>query len=619
MRFLSAGALWWLMLGAVIIFFYLLKLKRKRRVVPSVFLWQRAMEEIEANAPFRKLRRNLLLLLQLLALAALVFALARPLVTTRALAAGSSIIVIDSTASMSARDEDGNTRLSRARDLAREMVGSLGGDDRAAIIESSSRVTVRSALTSDRATLRSAIDEIRETDAPGSLADALLLAEQLAKAERDAGIVVISDGGGQSSFGDSSPSPFGAADKLSAARAAALRLVRVGNRADNVGLIALNSRPNPATGRQEMFASVANFGNQPKDVNLELRVEGQLADARQLTVAAGDRAALVFDALPQRGGLVEVKLAIDDDLAADNLAYAVLPDSRRLRVAVAGDNPFLLQALAVNPAIDARKLISGSAPLADFDCVITDGDVAAEILSSEKPLLAINPQDAAGYWQAAGQVENPAVTSFDRSHPVNGYLSYADLHVEAMTKRETGNWLRPVAQSGTDALIVAGEKGGRRVVMLGFDLAKSDLPLKIEFPILLANSIAWLTGREAVAEERAVRAGQPVLLRAQAAEAQVTTPEGDEQPVALKDGAAAFAETLRAGVYEVQGAPSFAVSLLSEAESDTTPKESIRTRAGEVSGQEESFSAEREAWRWLLLLGLAILAFEWYAYHRRIA
>src|SRR6185503_9333340 len=144
MRLLSSTTLWWLLLAGIIIFFYLLKLKRKRTVVPSVLLWSRALEEVEANAPFKKLRRNLLLLLQLLALIALVFALARPLVTTRALATGSTVIIIDSTASMSARDEDGGSRLDRAKQLAREMIAGLSTGDRAAIIESSARVTVRS-------------------------------------------------------------------------------------------------------------------------------------------------------------------------------------------------------------------------------------------------------------------------------------------------------------------------------------------------------------------------------------------------------------------------------------------------------------------------------------------
>src|SRR2546422_8485444 len=84
-----------------------------------------------------------------------VFTLARPLVVTRALASGSTVIVIDSTASMRSRDEDAGSRLDRAKQLAREMIDSLSGSDRAAIIETSSRVTVRSPLTSDHAALAS--------------------------------------------------------------------------------------------------------------------------------------------------------------------------------------------------------------------------------------------------------------------------------------------------------------------------------------------------------------------------------------------------------------------------------------------------------------------------------
>jgi len=243
MRFLSAGALWWLLLGAVIIFFYLLKLKRKRRVVPSVFLWQRALEEVEANAPFRRLRRSLLLLLQLLALAALAFALARPLVTTSALASGSTVIIIDATASMSARDEDGRSRLDRAKDLARDMIAGLGGNDRAAIIESSSRVIVRGPLTSDSSALYSAINDIQETDAAGDLSDAILLAGQIAKAEPDSGIVVIGDGGGTSSSASADQSSNNILSTIQPSTSGPpLRFVRVGRRADNAGIIALNSR-----------------------------------------------------------------------------------------------------------------------------------------------------------------------------------------------------------------------------------------------------------------------------------------------------------------------------------------------------------------------------------------
>ena len=234
-------------------------------------------------------------------------------------------------------------------------------------------------------------------------------------------------------------------------------------------------------------------------------------------------------------------------------------------------------------------------------------------------MLVINPPDATGLWRATGQREHPEVNSVDRSHPVNSFLNYADLHVENVTNRETASWLKPIASDGNDPLIWAGDDGRRRIVMIGFDLARSDLPLKVEFPILLANSMSWLAGRESPATERAIRAGQTKTIHTSAPSAIITTTDGDTREVAARDGSIVFADTLRVGKYEVKAAPPFAVSLLSEAESNTVPRDSIKTRAGEVSGQPETFSSEREAWRWIGLFGLAALMIEWWAYHRRIA
>lgn len=614
MRFVSASALWWLLVGAIIILFYLLKLKRNRRVVPSVLLWQRALEEIEANAPFKKLRRNLLLLLQLLALAAIVFALARPLVTMRALASGNTIIIIDATASMSARDEEGSSRLDRAKQLAREMIAGLSRGDRAAVIESSARVTVRSPLTEDHAALSSAIGDIQETDAAGDLTDAVRLAEQIAKAERDAHIVIISDGGGSTLAIDSASRRD--SDQSAAPRNSSLRFVRVGRSADNVGIVALNSRPTPS-GNREMFASIANFSETERTVSLELKVDRQLIDARAVTVAANAQSGIVFDALPQAGGLAELRLAVDDDLASDNVAYTQLSDARRVRVGVASENPFLLQALSVNTEIDARKLGSG-ASAASFDCIIVEGATGVEFIASNRPVLAINPQDVAGLWRSTAQIAQPQITSIDRAHPVNAYLSFGDVHIESATGRETESFLAPVIASGNDALAWAGDDGRRRIVMIGFDLAKSDLPLKVEFPILLANSITWLSGRDSDASERVVRAGQPAIIRTSATSATITTPNGETSEAAASDAIISFADTLRVGTYEVSGGAWFAVTLASESESNIMPRDSIKTRAGEVTGQAEEFSSERDIWRWVALAVLVLLMIEWLVYHRRI-
>ncbi|HLG17293.1 MAG TPA: VWA domain-containing protein [Blastocatellia bacterium] len=608
---LSSSALWWLSLGAIIIFFYLLKLRRKRHLVPSVLLWKRALEELEANAPFRKLRRSLLLLLQLFALAAIVFALARPLVSTSSLAAGSTIIVIDSTASMGARDEAGGSRLDRAKGIAREMIDTLGGDDRAAVVEAASAVAVRSPLTSDRASLRNAIDEVRETEAAGDLADSLRLAEQIARSERASGIVVISDGAGASSSASSSAAAGSASTSL-----VPIRYVRVGRRSDNVAIVAMNSRfVREAAG--ELFASIANFSDHPRTITAELRVEGQLVDARTVSLEANQRTAQVFDLAPELAGLAELKLSVDDDLAADNVAYTFLSSARRARVVVASQNPFLLQALAANSEIEPRRLIEGRGDYSDFDCLITEGAIPAGVIESNRPLLAINPQDAAGLWQATEERANLQITSVERSHPVNEYLSYADLHIETATARNVAPWLKPIASAASDPLIWAGENSGRRAVLIGFDLSKSDLPLKVEFPILIANAVTWLASRESSTDERALRTGQPVKLRAAGTAVRVTDPAGESTDVAMKDGEGVFAGTTKAGVYTVKDGAPIAASLLSAAESDTTPRDSIMTSAGEVGGKGETFQSEREAWRWIALLGLAVLSLEWWVYHRR--
>jgi len=614
MRLLSSSALWWLLLAAIIIFFYLLKLKRTRTVVPSVLLWTRALQEVEANAPFKKLRRSLLLVLQLLALAALVVALARPLVITRALASGSTVVIIDSTASMSARDENGGSRLDRAKQLAREMIEGLGGDDRAAVIESSARVTVRSPLTSDVAALTEAIAQVKETDAPGNLSDASRLAEQIAKSERDVSVVIISDGAGSPIAPQNDPPPELAARSSEDSRAGAVRFVRVGRRSDNVGIIAMNSRQIGGSSRREVFASIANFSDRDRTIGVEFKVEGKLIDARSLELGPNDRRGMVFESAPGQGALAELRLDVQDDLDADNVAYAFLSSTRKVRVGVISESPFLIEALAANTDISASKISAGSNG-AEFDCLVSDGATGIE---GNRPLLAINPPDAAGLWRATGQRDHPEITSVERSHPVNSFLSYGDLHVENVTSRETAAWLKPIVSAGNDPLIRAGDDGQRRIVMIGFDLARSDLPLKVEFPILLANAMSWLAGKDSPATERAVRAGQPATIQTAAASTSITTPDGETHEVASRDGSVVFADTLRVGTYDVTAAPPFAASLLSEAESNTAPRDSIKTRAGEARGQTETFYSEREAWRWVSVFGLALLSLEWWVYHRRI-
>ena len=64
MTFLSPLAFALLALIPPIIALYLLKLRRQEYEVSSVYLWQRFVRDVEINARCQRLRRSLLLLLQ---------------------------------------------------------------------------------------------------------------------------------------------------------------------------------------------------------------------------------------------------------------------------------------------------------------------------------------------------------------------------------------------------------------------------------------------------------------------------------------------------------------------------------------------------------------------------
>jgi hypothetical protein len=62
------------------------------------------VRDLEANAPWQRLRRNLLLFIQLLFLSALILALARPYIWSEDFSGHTLILIVDTSASMAASD-----------------------------------------------------------------------------------------------------------------------------------------------------------------------------------------------------------------------------------------------------------------------------------------------------------------------------------------------------------------------------------------------------------------------------------------------------------------------------------------------------------------------------------
>ena len=235
----------------VVIVFYLLKRKRVVKLVSSTLLWQKFLADTQASAPFQKLRKNWLLYLQLLLLLLAVLALARPYVKTDATPSQKRVVILDGSASMKATDET-PSRFEKARTEALKWVDSLRSGDEMVIILAGANTEVRASPTTDKATLRRALENCQPSDSPTRLAPALKMADSLIRdldRKSNPEIHLFSDG---------------AVPELAEFENKALPLIyhKVGQRTENLGITALDVRANPEDARQRaIYASVINVSS----------------------------------------------------------------------------------------------------------------------------------------------------------------------------------------------------------------------------------------------------------------------------------------------------------------------------------------------------------------------
>ena len=89
-----------LALVPVIIFMYLLKQKADKKEVPSLFLWRETYHNIEANTPWEKLKKNWLMILQIILFLILIFALMSPYLKNLGKSNQHVVVVIDNSGSV---------------------------------------------------------------------------------------------------------------------------------------------------------------------------------------------------------------------------------------------------------------------------------------------------------------------------------------------------------------------------------------------------------------------------------------------------------------------------------------------------------------------------------------
>lgn len=621
MSFLTPLGLLGGLLAIPIILLYMLRLRRREVPVSSNFLWQQILLDREANTPWQRLRRNLLLLLQLLILAALVLALARPFIIVPSVSAGQTALLLDASASMNATDSADGTRFEEARRRALEIVDTMGAADRMTVIRVAQVPEVLAPYTADRAALRSAISSAQPSLASSDWSAALTLAAAGAAGAEDFSIVLVSDGG----LGNAATLP---------AIPGQVQLVPVGQiDSSNVAITALATRA-LAGGAPQLFAQVNNYGDTDAEVVFDLRLDGELFTAERITIPAGGSQSITsIGNLPPDFRIIQAGLTLPaesttiDALAADNRAWAVAPAGATRRVLLMSPgNYFIEQVLRSLPSVElvtgdvARGLPNNPFDLYIFDRwlppSLPDGDMLIIDPPASTPLFAVAEPSPA--------TANPSVRTAD---PRMTYVDFGSVNVAAF-KPVSAAWAEPLITVDGGALLLAGEVDSRQIAILTFNLFESDLPLQIAWPVLVSSLLDWYQPQNIVSVPDGLQIGDSVFIRPPltASSVRVTLPDGTTRDLPAGRDALVFADTAQPGIYtldvlengDITATSSFAINLFDPDESDIRPNTALTLGEVTIAQATEEEVGQREFWPLLALVALLILLVEWFAYHRRL-
>lgn len=617
MPFLAPFAFLLGLLAIPIIIMYMLRLRRREVTVSSTLLWQKLIRDRAANAPWQRLKRNLLLFLQLLILAALVLALARPFLPTTSLVSGHTIVLLDASASMQATDVEPN-RFAVAQNEVQTLINDLRGDNQMTLIKVGNTPTTLLTGSDDRAALREAVSNAEVEYGTADWATAVALATGAAQGYQDARVVIVSDG---SLPADLPPLPV---ETL---------YLPVGSTSENLAISALATRDSKSG--PQLFASVSNNGMQDQTALLSIKLDGQLSDSRRISVPAGHSSAITWD-IPANTSTIHARLTDQesDYLVLDDEAWAVHASGVQNQALLVTDgNLFLEQVLSVLPGLDTFKITPGNDFSAeDYDFIIFDSTPLPTTIP-DADMLIINPQPGGNedLIKINGMFSDTTAVRLADS-PLLTYVDWSDIHIQA-AQAVTAPWAENLVEADGGPLLIAGEQNGKRIAALNFDLRDSDLPLQIAFPLLIANITSWLSPGGAFDLPTTVRPGQTVTLSPDVGTTAVSITGPDNESWTARVGSddmiytdanqpGLYTVTVESGIADNNARPvgQFAVNLFSAAESNLQPVERLQIGQDVVdTAVEDTTIGQYEFWPWLAAIALIILLIEWWIYHTGVS
>ncbi len=647
---------------------YFLKLRRREMEVSSTILWKKAVQDLQVNSPFQKLRRNLLLLLQMLILAALLLALSNPVTFYKPGATENTVILIDRSASMNAHDVNGYSRLEEAKKRASGLVDSMGRNARAMVIAFDDAAETIQPYTSDVPALKQAINSIQPTDRRSKLK----LAYQLADAQMNVNPDEVKNAPSQRVF---LYSDGRASDQLELSLRGDLRFEPIGDpKSKNVAIVAFSARRNYDRPTEvQIFARLANYGPDPVETDLQLGVSEFDLDNPASDSFQNRQAKTGLRLLPERwtdkqkeqaesegkGAMSSVEFTLEmtsagvikleqmnkegDVLPQDDQAIVIVPPPKSLEAALVTDGNYFLEKnfsaqglkkpLILTPPQWEQKRPD------NLDVVIFDRYVPKYMPASGNyiwfgalpgNLVLKQSKDNQG---RSLFVTDSEVLDWKRDHPMMRSLpDLRKLYVAESMQMDVPLADEVLLDGTAGPLIVLHREGRSTHLVCTFDSLQSNWPVNNRsWPLFMQNALRYMAmGSDLNVRESFHPGNTPKIPRTNLDRAgeslkqiKLINPDGGSKSIPIPQAGDFAVPALNAvGLYRFDPVvPQFerlAVNLLDDNESNIMPMEKSPGDIGVVV-QSESGKSPLQLWWWIIAcVGIPLLLIEWWVYTRRV-
>ena len=578
--------------AAVIGLLYLIKPRLPRVEVASTLLWRRALDE--ARARRHRWRRLLSALLMMAIGWSLTLALSRPELQSLGASHQRIVVILDNSASMSARTRDGSTRWQHALEGARGVIEAAGAGAEVLVMDTGGR-TLNAGFHPRGQALQQLARIPLSPEATGRVPP-LPVGAKITRAD------LFTDGVGLDSV------PRG------------VRVHSVFEPADNVAITGFEARPVPGDPtRYEALVQIVNTAPSAKQITLEVVGANGFRLVRQLQAAAATTLNQILDVTHFEHGVLRAEVHSEADaFDLDNVAYCVVSPHRvrRVLLVTSGDG-FLEDALRALPGVALSvRTPSGLGALPPFDAYVFDRYAPRE--AAPAGALLFRPPSAPwldAKWRTA---RYPAVTSWDESHPLSSGVRWRDLRLESAQLADP-NTSTPLVTAKTageggpgGALLVAG-RAVARWVAVGFSVQDSNFTLQPDFPVFLGTALSWLTAGATTTSESIGRIEAPI------ADAQIR--DGSDHPLAATATAnGTLFEAPKPGVYVASNGRERLIIVANAIDPRLAQinERHLRPDAADAQFSAAAHPSWPEPWVWLLAVAFVLVGIEWTTFTGRV-